>query len=142
MGKLTKKQVIKNLENTYCRIKCSDKKGVGVYAVRDIPKGIDPFTGPEKRKWVKINMKDIEHLDEEVLKMIDDFCVIQKNGDVWVYEEGLNGLHIRWFLNHSVKPNLSTKDDALSFKTTRKVKKGEEMCYDYRTVDWKWKNSL
>jgi hypothetical protein len=133
------KKVVKNLENTYCRIKYTPGKGVGVYAIRDIPKGIDPFKGPKKRKWVKLNMKDISYLDKEILKMVDDFCIIQKNGDVWVYEEGMNGLHIRWFLNHSKKPNMVTRDEALSFKTIREIKKDEELTYDYGSYDWKWK---
>ena len=134
-----KRKVLKNLESTWCRIQSAGEKGVGVFAIRDIPAGIDPFAGPKKRKWVQINLRDVAHLGSSVRQLIDDFCIIHENGDVRVYEEGLNGLHIRWFVNHSKDPNLATCDYALSFKTTREIKAGEELFYDYGVCDAKWK---
>ena len=134
-----KSEAVKKILSTYARIAPS-KYGVGVVAIRDIPKGTDPFMGPRKQKWFRANMKDFKHADREIIKMIDDFYIVQKNGDVWVNEDGLNGLHLRWFLNHSTKPNLFTTDEALSFKAIRKIKKGEPLTYDYRTVDWKWRD--
>ena len=134
-----KQKLLKNLECTYCRISNAKEKGVGVFAIRDIPSGIDPFKGPKKKQWLKINVREIEHLDPAVFKMIEDFCVIKKNGNVYIYEEGFNGLHIRWFLNHSKTPNLKTTDSAMSFRTICEVKKGDELFYDYGSVDHAWR---
>jgi len=69
-----KKKLIKNLENDiYCRIKPSKKHGVGVFAIRDIPKGINPFkiTGIPCLKSRVLNVKDSElkNIDSEVLHL-------------------------------------------------------------------------
>ncbi len=137
---LKKRKLLRNLESTYCRLRCSEGKGVGVFAVRYIPAGTDPFKGPAKRRWIKINVEEIGHLGPAVRQMTDDFCIIQPNGDVRIYEEGFNGLHIRWFVNHSKTPNLVTDDYALSFRTVRDIKAGEELCYDYGLCDSNWRN--
>lgn len=41
---MSKKVLLKNLQNDiYCRIKPSKKHGVGVFAIKDIPKNTNPF---------------------------------------------------------------------------------------------------
>ena len=136
--RMLKRRLLRNISCTYCRIANAEERGVGVFAIRDIPAGIDPFEGPKKRRWLKVNLQEIEHLGPAVLKMVDDFCIIRENQDVYVYEEGLNGLHIRWFLNHSKTPNVETTDTALTFRTLREIKAGEELFYDYGSCcpDW------
>jgi len=39
MDKLT----LKRLEKVYCRLAPSSVHGVGIFAIKDIPKGINPF---------------------------------------------------------------------------------------------------
>ena len=136
---IAKRRLLKNLESTYCRIQPAEGKGVGVFAVRDIPAGADPFKGPKKRRWIKINIREAGHLDPAVRRIMEDFCIIQKNGDVHVHPDGFNGLHIRWFVNHSKEPNIATDDWALSFKTLREIKAGEELLYDYGVCDREWR---
>jgi len=139
----TKKEILKNLKNTYCRLRSSKIEGVGVFAVRDIPKGKDPFGGIKQSRWHKFEAKEIKNLDREVLKMIDDFFVIEKDGSVYIPETGLNGIDISFFVNNSKNPNLkivgSGKEEALVFKALRPVKKGEELTISYATYDDKYK---
>ena len=67
--------------------------------------------------------------------MIADFYVIEKDGSVNITESALNGMDISFFLNDSKNPNLKIfddkKNDSFSFKTTRKIKKGEELTFSY-----------
>ena len=53
---ITKKEILNNLKNTYCRLKASKIQGVGIFAVREIPKGKNPFFGLRKQKWHKFQM--------------------------------------------------------------------------------------
>ena len=133
---------INNLKNTYCRIKSSKINGVGVFAIREIPKNIDPFLGSGLQKWYKIEEKDYKKMDKEIIKMIDDFFVIEEDKSVYVPECGLNGIDISYFLNDSKKPNLKIigdgKNEAVGFKTLRKIKKGEELSVSYSTFDEKY----
>ncbi|OGZ78585.1 MAG: hypothetical protein A2358_01775 [Candidatus Staskawiczbacteria bacterium RIFOXYB1_FULL_37_44] len=138
-----KQKILQNLKNTYCKLKPSKIEGVGVYAVREIPKGKDPFFGIKNNKWHKFEIKEFKKTDKEILKLIDDFFVIEKDGSVYIPETGLNGIDISFFVNNSKKPNLKIigdgKNEALVFKTLRKIKKGEELTVSYSTYDEKYK---
>ena len=138
-----KKEIIKKIKNTYCRIKCSKIEGVGIFAIRDIPKGKDPFFGCPKQKWQELTFNDYKKLDKEIIKMIDDFFVIEEDKSVYVPENGLNGMDISFFLNNSKNPNLKIVGDgkktAVSFVSAKKIKKGEELTVSYATFDEKYK---
>lgn len=134
-----KEMLIELLKKTYCRLKPSPIGGVGVFAVRDIPVGIDPFPLAKNLKWYKLNISDLKDFDEGIMEMVDDFYVIEKNGDIFVPECGLNGMDASFFLNHSKTPNVETLDEGFSFKTLRKINKGEELVVSYGTYDYKWK---
>ena len=133
-------KIIKKLRNTYCRIKVSKIHGVGVFAIKDIPANTNPFYGCYKKKWVKFKIEELKkaRLDKEIMAMIDDFLVIQKNGNVYIAECGLNGMDISFFLNDSKNPNVITTNDGSSFVTKRKIKKGEELTVAYSTYDEKY----
>lgn len=134
-----RKNILRKLQNTYCRIKPSQLEGVGVFAIRDIPKGINPFQGISRQKWFEFDMKDIKIEDKEILKMMDDFFVIEENKKVLVPENALNGMDISFFVNHSENPNIETTDGGFTFKTLRKINKGEELIVSYATYDDKYK---
>lgn len=138
-----KEEILKNLEKTYCRLKKSKLSGVGVFAVRDIPYGVNPFREKRKQSWIKFNMFELEGLDNEVLKMIGDFFVIEKDMTVYIPKSGLNGIDISFFVNNSKKPNLKVIGDGvleeISFITKRKIKKGEELTVSYATYDEKYR---
>jgi SET domain-containing protein len=133
-----KENVLEILKKTYCRLKPSMIRGVGVFAIKNIPKNIDPFFGVKPQRWYTLNTSDLKGFDKSTLEMIDDFYVIEKNGDILVPAYGLNGMDISFFLNHSEKPNVERMDDG-SFRTIREIKKDEELVVSYGTYDYKWK---
>jgi len=132
-------KLLANLKNdTYCRLQTSPVHGIGVYAIKPIPLGVDPFVrlGNEPIP-TKISMAQFNSLDSKVQKMITDFC--QKDGNFWyVPHSGLNGLDISFYLNHSKTPNIKiccSKDTScfVFFKTIRKIQGNEELFIDYNT---------
>jgi SET domain-containing protein len=137
--KKIKRGIIKSLKNTYCRLKPSKIEGVGVFAIKEIPKGMNPFKGLKKQKWIKFQMSELAGLEKEILDLVDSFFVIKINGTVWISESGLNGMDISYFLNDSKKPNIKTTDDGVNFVTLKKIKKGEELTVAYSTYDEKYK---
>ncbi len=136
---IKKKDILKNLKNTYCRLKPSKINGVGVFAIREIPRGVNPFQVLKKEKWYTFKISDFKNFDKEILKMVDDFFVIEKGGKVSIPDLALNGMNISFFLNNSEKPNLKPINGGLFFKTIRKIKKGEELTTSYKDYDWKYK---
>lgn len=133
-----KKKALKNLENTYCRLKTSPHHGVGVFAIRDIPKNFNPFEGLKRQKWTEIDIDELRHLKKDVMRMIDDFYVIEKNGKVEVNEGGLNGMDISYFFNDSKTPNVKRVKGGHEVITLRKIKKNEELTIAYSTFDYKY----
>ena len=134
-----KKALLKNLKSDiYCRIKPSKKHGVGVFAIKDIPKNTNPFkvTGQEciKQRILNISKDDINKLDPEVKKMIKDFY--HEQDEVFgIPYRGLNGNDISFYMNTSKKPNIGFKSinncNMVVFNTNRKIKKGEELLINY-----------
>jgi SET domain-containing protein len=105
-----------------------DKKGIGVFAIRRIPKGVKVFTGEnEEILWTN---KDTLPKRGPLRKLYDDFCIIkdQRYGS----PTNFNRLTVAWFLNESKKPNIAC-DDNYEFTTIRSVKAGEELTVDYST---------
>ena len=73
----TKKDILNCLKNTYCRLKPSKIEGVGVFAIRDIPKNINPFKGIVNQKWYELKLFDLKGLDKEILKLAEWACIIE-----------------------------------------------------------------
>jgi len=134
----SKNKILENLKNTYCRLRPSKIEGVGVFAVREIPKGKNPFLGTKKQAWRRFQISELKNLGKEILPLIDSFFVIHKNGSVWISESCLSGMDISYYLNNSKKPNIKTIDDGENFVTLRKIKKGEELTVAYATYDEKF----
>ena len=134
-----KKEVIKRLKNTYCKLKPSKIEGVGVFAVRDIPKNVNPFLGVKNQRWYEFKLSELKSLDKEILKMIDSFFVIEKDKTVYIPRLGFAAIDISFYVNNSKNPNIKTVDNGLTFVTLRRIKKGEEIVVSYATYDDKYK---
>jgi hypothetical protein len=129
------KDLIKFLNsNTFCRIGRSKIDGVGVLAIRDIPKGVNPFVGSLSRTYRGLEFKELKKLKPEVRKMVLDFCNLSQ-GKAWIPRGGLNSFDISSFMNHSNNPNVGYPNNGEEMATLRKIRKGEELTIDYGTFD-------
>jgi hypothetical protein len=133
-----KKDILERIKNTYCRLKASSIQGIGVFAIRDIPENINPFSGLPEQKWMRFSMDELVAIDENIMEMIDDFFVIEKDDTINVPEYGLIGMDMSFFVNHSDNPNLVTREGR-DFFTARKIIKGEELTVGYDEYDHKYK---
>lgn len=130
-----KQHILRLLENTYCRLRPSGIQGVGVFAIRDIPKDTNPFQGIPLVDSCLFDKGELSHLPREVLEMVSDFFVTDEHGQIDIPEYGLNGIDVSFFINHSKTPNLITYDESETFVTAHEIKKGEELTADYSTYD-------
>ncbi len=135
-----KDTLLKHLENDiYCRIGVSKINGVGVIAIKDIPKETDPFKhlSPLKDKIIKLKKDDIKHLNQNVKQIIGDFFGSESKDRYDVLYYGPNYINISFYLNHSNNPNLKivsddpTHTEYLKFKTNTTIKEGEELTINY-----------
>lgn len=133
---MNKKQFLKSLGDVYCRL-APVKHGVGVVAIRDIPKGTDPFKNCDPfGDVIKISAKELEAsgAPREAIRMVRDYCVRQ-DGIYFVPNYSIDAIDKSYFLNHSKNFNLVTPDGGETFVAKRKIEKGEELTVDYDTYD-------
>lgn len=126
----TQKKLIEHLnQEVYCKLGVSPVHGIGVFAVRPIPKGINPLKSYLNVKEVDINKKLISDLPKGVRQQIDTFCYYDKK-KVSIPTIGLNSFDLAVYLNHSKKPNLRFKKAGV-LVSLREIAEGEELFIDY-----------
>jgi hypothetical protein len=114
----------------YVRLRPSklDNGGVGVFAIRAIPKGRRIFADEnEELCWIP---KSSLPKRKAIRDLYDSFAVIK--GDRYGCPTSFNRLTPAWFLNESKKPNTRC-DENYEFYTLRDISAGEELTVDYST---------
>lgn len=114
--------------NTYVktRIAPSPIHGVGVFAMRTIPKGQKLYTDIAPR-FYNLPFENFDKLNPEIRQIIlERFPAIVK-GSAFVYPD----TRIQAFMNHSDTPNY----DAVNDVALSTIHKGEEITEDYRKID-------
>jgi SET domain-containing protein len=135
---MKKEDILKDLaENIYCRITRSPVHGVGVFAIKPIPKGTNPFKTFVDVDVVAIPKKDImenETIPAAVKELVDSFYATQ-DGVIYCDARSFNEINISYFLNHADEPNLDTEeiDEETIFTANRDIAVHEELFADYRT---------
>jgi SET domain-containing protein len=131
---MNKVQILNQMRgNVYCRLAPSKIHGVGVFAVRGIPKNCNPFIGCFSANYVGITERELCGMDKGVQKIVRDFQVAEK-GKWYLPSCGIQKLDVSFYLNHSEKANV-VSDYEGNFTTTRKIKKGEEVTSNYNQYD-------
>jgi hypothetical protein len=139
MRQIKKNELLEHLKNhIYVRIGISKVHDIGLIAIRDIPKGVNPFQSLLKYRFLGITQSELRGVPKEVQKMILDYCAVE-NGKIYIPTVGFNPVHLLHFINHSKRPNVKVMSDRTTFIALRKIKKGEELFSDYSTYDEKLK---
>ena len=129
MSKLSKK-LLKHLhEEVYCKLGISKVHGIGVFAIRAIPKGVNPMRTWHKVEEVEIDLKDLKGLPKGVRKELDIFCYY-KDKVMNIPSVGMNTMNMAVYLNHSKDPSVAYQKNG-QLKTLRAIKAGEELMLDY-----------
>ena len=122
---------------TYCKIGVSEVHGIGVIAIRDIPKGVDPFLSlGSNNRFLPLTEKEVNTLSKDIQDHLRSYYV-RTEGVYPVMAKGFNEVCIFGYMNHSDNPNMGLyiKDESelLPFVALRDIKAGEELFWDYRT---------
>lgn len=134
---MNKTELIRELnESHYVMIKPSGVHGIGVFAVRPIPKGCRSMFSKDPGEWVKLSFAEVEALPEASRYMIETYCLY----DDWNYfvpATGFKTMDIALYLNHSDQANVASINEGDEFEAIRDIEIGEELFLDYGTiVDW------
>ena len=118
--------------NTYIILKPSPIAGIGVFALRDIPKGCRTmFSAPkETDKWITVPKTDVETLSPAIQFLIGNYCLFDDE-NYFVPDHGFKQVDLCLFLNHGDEPNVISINDGEYFEAVRDIAEGEELLLYY-----------
>lgn len=130
--------VVLHLErDVYVRIQRSPIDGVGVFAIRDIPPGIDPFQEEKLGfEFTRVPVAAIlgnPLISHGVKKYTLEVCST-RDGVFKFPVTGLNSVTAMFLMNHSDAPNMRSLSNGV-FETIREIKRGEELLINYGEFD-------
>jgi len=131
---MTKEALLKQLHhNTYVMIKPSPLHGIGVFAIRAIPKGTRDLFSQGVGEWIKLTNAEVEALPKHSRDLVENHCLFDE-GHYFVPDYGFKLVDLVIYLNHSDTPNVISINDGEFFEATRDIAEGEELLVDYGTI--------
>jgi SET domain-containing protein len=131
---MTKIELLNELHHsTYAMIQPSPIHGIGVFAIRDIPKGTKNIFSKESGEWIKVHRSEVEALPEHTKNLVETHCLFDDD-NYFLPDYGFKKLDIVIFLNHSDNPNIISVNEGIYFETIQEIKCGEELLIDYGTI--------
>jgi SET domain-containing protein len=113
-------------------IRPSPIEGIGVFALRDIPKGCrNMFSKPnDEEKWITISKAEVDNLPGHSKALIENYCLYDDE-NYFVPDHGFKKMDLVNFLNHSDSPNIISINEGDFFEAIRDIRAGEELLIDY-----------
>ena len=112
----------------YCRLRGSSLEGVGVFAIRDIPKDtvLTDYYGGELQ-FFTLTEEEFNLLEPEVKELIRSRTIFDADLPLTFMSPNCNQI-FQAFMNHSTTPS---SDGRIAL---RLIKKGEEITEDYKSL--------
>src|ERR1043166_6421213 len=121
-------------EGVYARLSPSRIHGVGVKAIRRIPKGMSIFPDDDEEiTWIAED--EIQKVPSELRRLYRDFCIVDARKREYGCPRSFNHLTVAWYLNRPKlgrKPNVGCRRN-YTFYALCDIKPGEELTVDYAT---------
>jgi SET domain-containing protein len=131
---MTKLELLNELHHsTYAMIQPSPIHGIGVFAIRDIPKGTKNIFSKESGEWIKVHRAEVDALPTHSKNLVETHCLFDEDF-YFLPDYGFKKLDIVIFLNHADDPNIISVNDGVYFEAIRDISCGEELLIDYGTI--------
>ena len=131
---MNKEALLKELAaSTYVMIKPSPLHGIGVFAIRDIPKGTSNIFSKGVGDWIKVSKEEVDALPQHSKDLIENHCLFDEDF-YFIPDYGFKLVDLVIYLNHSETPNVISLNDGEEFEAIRDIAIGEELLVDYGTI--------
>jgi len=128
----TGQECIEYLNSTvWATLRPSPIQGIGVFAIRNIPKGTeitDHMIYGEERVQNELTPEEMDHLKPAIRKLILDKIFFDESNDVLQFYSPNLTASLQSWMNHSDTPNTT------GTHSLRDVAEGEELTEDYRSL--------
>lgn len=119
--------------DTWVALQPSPIHGIGVFAIRDIPKGCRTIFSEGVGEWIRLPIKDVEQLPDHSRNLVETYCLYDEN-DYFVPSYGFKLMDLVLYLNHSSTPNIRSVDDGAFFEALADIKAGTELLVNYGNI--------
>jgi len=131
---MIKEKLLRELqEDTYVMLKPSPIEGIGVFAIRDIPKGCRTIFSSGIGEWVKISFEEVEKLPAHARNLVETYCLYDDK-NYFVPGYGFKMMDLVLYLNHSTQFNIASVNEGEQFEALRDIKSGEELLLNYGSI--------
>ncbi len=131
---MTREELLKELsEETFITLKPSTVHGIGVFALRDIPKGCRALFSKNAGEWIKVPIAEIEQLPDHSRNLVETYCLYDEL-HYYMPDYGFKLMDLVNYLNHSSSPNVISVNEGQYFETLREIKAGEELFVNYGEI--------
>ncbi len=128
------KELLSELANdTYVMIRPSKVDGIGVFAIRDIPKGCRNMFSKNIGEWIKVPKAKINLLPFHSKTLIETYCLYDEE-NYFVPDYGFKVMDLVNFLNHSDTANIISVNDGEFFEAIIDIQAGEELLINYGDI--------
>lgn len=131
---MTREELLKELsDETFITLKPSPVHGIGVFALRDIPKGCKTLFSRNVGEWIRVPITDIDQLPDQTRNMVETYCLYDET-HYYLPDYGFKVMDLVNYLNHSSTPNVISVNDGEYFESLREIKEGEELLVNYGEI--------
>ena len=131
---MNKEALLKELASaTYVMIKPSPLHGIGVFAIRDIPKGTKNIFSKGVGDWIKVSKEEVDALPQHSKDLIENHCLFDEDF-YFIPDYGFKLVDLVIYLNHSDTPNVISINEGEQFEAIRDIACGEELLVYYGTI--------
>jgi SET domain-containing protein len=124
---LKEKLILKKLEKVYCKLAPSPIHGVGIFAIREIPKGTNPFADSFMAQESMLIPKN-KIKSQELLSMLNDYHPTS-DPKQQIVSNYPNQLIWTNYINYSDDPNIELLPNG-EWSTLTDIKIGDELLED------------
>lgn len=131
---MTKEEILNELRHEiYVMLKPSPVHGIGVFAIRDIPKGCRNIFSTYEAKWIKLPIAEVDELPTHSKDLVETYCLYDEE-NYYVPEYGFKIMDMVNYLNHSSTPNVQSVDSGEFFVALKDIAAGEELLVNYGEI--------
>ncbi|HRG93148.1 MAG TPA: SET domain-containing protein [Chitinophagaceae bacterium] len=119
--------------DNYVMLKPSPVHGIGVFAIKDIPKGCRSIFSKGTGGWVRLSFEEVEQLPPHSRNLVETYCLYDET-HYFVPDYGFKLMDLVLYLNHSSTPNIASVNEGEEFEALRDIQEGEELLVDYGSI--------
>jgi SET domain-containing protein len=128
---MTQEELLQELRHEiWVMLKPSPVHGIGVFAIRDIPKGCQTIFSRHQNDWVKLPIREVEQMPDHSRNLVETYCLYDEE-NYYVPSYGFKIMDMVNYLNHSSTPNVRSVNDGEIFEAMEDIPAGTELLVNY-----------